>query len=77
MTAPVRPPEKRLQEKDFIQDSLSSNPFPFWLWLVLLAIIASLFWGGSSWLSQQINREVAASPFLQVTNRQFSLFLWQ
>lgn len=77
MTAPRKPPEKRLEEKDFIQDSLASNPLPFWLWLVLVAILASLFWGGSSWLSQQINQEVAASPFLQVTNRQFSLFLWQ
>lgn len=66
-----------MQEKDFIQDNLASNPLPFWLWLVLVALIASLFWGGSSWLSQQINREVAASPFLQVTNRQFSIFLWQ
>lgn len=81
MTAPkIKPglqPEKRLQEKDFIQDSLASNPLPFWLWLVLLVLIASLFWGGSSWVNQRVNREVAASPFLQVTNRQFSLFLWQ
>lgn len=77
-TPPVRPPPKPpLQEKDFIQDSLSANPFPFWLWLVLLALLASLLWGGSSWLMQQVNREVAASPFLQVTNRQFSIFLWQ
>jgi hypothetical protein len=71
------PPRKPLQEKDFIQDSFSSNPFPFWLWLVLLAILAALFWGGSSWLTQKMSQEVAESPFLQVTNRQFSIFLWQ
>lgn len=26
---------------------------------------------------QKVNREIAESPFLQVTNRQFSIFLWQ
>lgn len=70
-------PDKKLQEKDFINESYSSNPFPFWLWLFLTALLACLFWGGSSWFFQQMNREIAESPFLQVTNRQFSLFLWQ
>lgn len=67
----------RLQERDFIQDTLSKNPLPFWLWLVLLILLLLLFWGISSWFNQQMDREVSASPFLQVTNRQFSLFLWE
>lgn len=75
MTA--KPPDRKLQEKDFINESYASNPWPFWLWLVLLALLASLLWGGSSWVMQRLNVAIAESPFLQVTNRQFSLFLWQ
>jgi hypothetical protein len=74
---PPPPPQKPLQEKDFIQDSLRKNPFPFWLWLFILTALMSLFWGISNSYKGFINQEVAQSPFLQVTNRQFSLFLWQ
>ncbi|MBA3815886.1 MAG: hypothetical protein H0X29_05085 [Parachlamydiaceae bacterium] len=69
------PPE--LQEKDFIQEGYKKNPFPFWLWLFLLTVILALLWGGSSWYSGRISTLFKESPFLQVTNRQVSLFLWQ
>lgn len=69
------PPE--LQEKDFIQEGYRKNPFPFWLWLFLLTAILAILWGGSAWYSDRISSIFMENPFLQVTNRQLSLFLWQ
>lgn len=37
----------------------------------------ALVWGGISWYNNKLNLLVGESPFLQVTNRQLSLFLWQ
>lgn len=70
-------PSPELQEKDFIQEGYRKNPFPFWLWLFLLTAVIALLWGGSTWYSGQIGALFKESPFLQVTNRQLSLFLWQ
>lgn len=68
---------EELPEKDMIQDSFTKNPLPAWLWLALIAAMAALAWGGGSWLFTKKQQLVADSPFLQVTNREFSLFLWQ
>lgn len=70
-------PNKDLQEKDFIQDSLRKNPLPAWIWLVVITCLAAILWGISSWYSKFMVTETNTNPFLQVTNRQFSLFLWQ
>lgn len=69
------PPE--LQEKNFIQEGYRKNPFPFWLWLFLLTIVIAILWGGITWYSTQISTLFKDSPFLQVSNRELSLFLWQ
>lgn len=66
-----------LLEKDFINEGIGKNPFPFWLWLFLLAAMVAIFWGVWHWYSGKMNMIVRDSPFLQVTNRQMSLFLWQ
>lgn len=66
-----------LPEKDFIHEEYRKNPYPFWLWLVLLTIFAALMWGGRSWYQDFIIEKISSSPFTQVTNREFSLFLWQ
>lgn len=71
----VMPPEKPLSEKDFISEP--NGRFPYWLWLFLFAIAAALLWGGLSWFQGVETKIVKDSPFLQVTNRQMSLFLWQ
>lgn len=68
-------PRRPLDERNFVQEQ--PNPYPFWLWLALLAIAAALLWGMGSWYQRRMGEQVATSPFLQVTNRQFSLFLWQ
>lgn len=66
-----------LDEKDFIQEGYRQNPYPFWIWFVLLTLFAALVWGGKSWYNQYLGGLVSADPFLQVNNRDFSLFLWQ
>lgn len=70
-------PTNGLPEKDFIQDEKPENPLPYWLWGFLLTIIVSLIWGVGSWYNRKIEQEQILNPFLQVTNRDFSLFLWQ
>lgn len=71
----IRGPE--LPEKDFIQEGYGKNPFPFWLWLFLLTTVIALLWGAGQWYSDKIGAIFQHSPFLQVTNRELSLFLWQ
>lgn len=66
-----------LSEKDFVQNGWSFSSFPFWLWLALLATIAALVWGTRGSYDQFIKKEKSHDPFLEVTNRDFSVFLWQ
>lgn len=56
---------------------MGKNPYPAIIWLAIIATIAAMFWGGGSWYLNKQQGIIATSPFLQVTNRQFSLFLWQ
>lgn len=70
-------PGPELPEKDFIQEGYGKNPFPFWLWLFLLTTLIALLWGSNQWFSGRMDTIFQGSPFLQVTNRELSLFLWQ
>lgn len=70
-------PGPELPEKNFINESYKKDPFPLWLWLVLLTMVIALLWGGMNWYTNKVNLLFSDSPFLQVTNRQISLFLWQ
>lgn len=54
-----------------------SGGLPWWLWVFLTAITASLLLGGYEKIQGFTQRETSVDPFLKVTNRQFSLFLWQ
>ncbi len=66
-----------LREDQFIHEGYKQNPYPMWMWVLILALVSALFWGGGSWYSQRMNEQFSSEPFLQVTNRQMSLFLWQ
>jgi hypothetical protein len=66
-----------LSEQDFIHEGYKKDPAPLWLWLGIIAMVASLMWGGSNWYRTLVNERVSNNPFLQVTNREISLFLWQ
>lgn len=66
-----------LSEKDFIQDGWRLTSLPFWLWIFLMAAVVGIIWGFSGWYQGLIKEEKKHDPFLEVTNREFSLFLWQ
>lgn len=66
-----------LSEKDFINESYKQDPYPFWFWLIVVGAFVAILSGGYSWYEKTIGIEYKDSPFLQVTNREMSVFLWQ
>ncbi len=69
--------DETLDESKFIQEQYKSDPTTIWVWLFFLAAFLLLAWGVGSQLSGYLQQGSEAKPFLQVTNRDFSLFLWQ
>ncbi len=69
-----RPP---LSEKDFIQNGWSLTSLPFWLWIAVTTSFIAIIWGSSGWYEGFLQKEKSHDPFLEVTNREFSVFLWQ
>lgn len=69
--------EKPLSEKDFIQNGWNLTSLPFWVWLFLMASITAIIWGTINWYHGVIQQEKKHEPFFEVTNREFSVFLWQ
>lgn len=69
--------EDELDERKMINEGIKKNPFPFFIWLALIAVVAALLWGSGNWVMQKRASSLSGTPFLQVTNRDFSLFLWQ
>jgi hypothetical protein len=43
----------------------------------LTAAVVAVLWGSRGWYEGFLQKEESRNPFLEVTNRQFSLFLWQ
>lgn len=73
-------PKKNLSEKDFIQEPTvqqTRGSVPLLIWVALLTMAIALVWGSVGSFQGLIKQEVEARPFLDVTNRQFSVFLWQ
>lgn len=68
---------EELDERKMINEGIQKNPFPFLIWLALIAAVAALLWGSGNWVLQRRTESLIGSPFLQVTNRDFSIFLWQ
>lgn len=66
-----------LSEKDFIQNGWNFLSLPFWIWFALIAALAGVIWGTAGWYQGIIKNEKRHDPFLEVTNREFSVFLWQ
>ncbi len=66
-----------LREQDFIHEGYAKNPSLLWIWLALIAALICLLWGGQTWRQRRVDSSMDSNPFLQVTNREFSLFLWQ
>ena len=70
-------PDDELKEKDFIHEGVKEDPYPLLIWFLILIIVGTVSWGLTTWADRFLKEEIAESPFLQVTNREFSLFLWQ
>lgn len=67
-----------LNEKDFIPKNNSVSPLiPWWLWGAIASIVFLFIYSSTSWFDQLNQEEVEGNPFAQVTNREFSIFLWQ
>ncbi len=65
-----------LQEKDFIHEPKNANPL--WLWAAIVVGFIALIWGGKEWVTGKDRESSSISgPFANVSNRDFSLFLWQ
>lgn len=69
--------QRPLKEENFINEGYKKNPTPFWIWLFFIAVAITLVWGGRSWYINTMKDQIFVSPFLQVSNRDFSLFLWE
>jgi hypothetical protein len=80
-TLETKPPlvNTSLTEGDFIQktEPLGWSSLPIWLWITLGAMLISLVWGSMGWYQGVVQQEKKTEPFLDVTNRDFSVFLWQ
>lgn len=68
---------KELHDSELIHDSLRSNPRPAWVYLGIIVTVAALLFGLADQVFSKQQRLQAENPFLQVTNREFSLFLYQ
>jgi hypothetical protein len=66
-----------LSEKDFRGNKPFLKTLPFWLWLFFIALLVALIIGTSTWYHQTLQQEESHEPFMEVTNREFSVFLWQ
>lgn len=66
-----------LQEKDMINEGYSKNPSPFWAWLFVVLGIFVVVWIVQNSFRNKLQEQYVNDPFLQVTNRDMSLFLWQ
>lgn len=65
-----------LSEADFISSKKQPPSLPVWLWIFLITAVIAIGWGMSGWVERKGQEERQKSPFLEVTNREFSLFLW-
>lgn len=72
--------EKPLSEENFIHESSETAKVvgvPLWIWLAVIALMIALIWGSLNWFQGLSTQEIKSKPFLEVTNRDISLFLWQ
>jgi len=69
--------EDEIPDSELGSNGSKKDPFPFWIWLFFTALLIGLFSMAQSWMEDRLSKFHAASPFSQVTNREFSLFLWE
>lgn len=69
--------EPPLQDDRMINENYKQNPYSFWMIIASLVLIIAAFLSGRYWMEEgEIEKRAESGPFFQVTNRQFSIFLW-
>lgn len=68
---------KELSERDFVHEEYGQNPFRLWCWLLTLLLVTVFFVSADNFYHLKLQKSYARNPFLRVTNRELSLFLWQ
>ncbi len=66
--------DPELDEKNFVQERGSKF---VWTFLLLFILFVLLMWGITFWQRSLSQKHLEDTPFYQVTNREFSIFLWQ
>lgn len=66
-----------LNEDEFIVESYSARPRLFWMMFLFFLSVVVLFWAITSLFRESMEEQFKKKPFLRVTNREISLFLWQ
>lgn len=59
------------------EDNQTFAGLPYWIWLFLLSVVLISFLGSVQWYQQYVDENKGKEPFLEVTNRELSVFLWQ
>lgn len=70
-------PEPQLPERKFVSENYSSDPGTLWIWLAFSAAFLAIIWGIGSQYAGYFQGKDFEKPFLQVSNRDISVFLWQ
>jgi hypothetical protein len=71
------PEPSQLPDNKMINEGYKKDPGNFWAWILIVAAISALIWGTLSQYSSYMQEAVGPHPFLHVTNREMSRFLWQ
>ncbi len=66
---------RELQDKDLISEP--KNTRPTWVWMAIITAAIALLWGGKSFFNFEGEEKYSKGPFANVTNREFTQFLWQ
>jgi hypothetical protein len=66
-----------IKNNKLINESFKKNPKPFFIWLAVLVVVVGAFLGLQWGLKRYVDSKVCEAPFNRVTNRDFSVFLWQ
>lgn len=73
----MRGQDENLFEKNFIDNGLNKTFSVAWLWLFIITALLAVLWGIGALFREETACQVFKAPFLQVTNRKLSVFLWQ
>lgn len=71
------PLSSELPDDKMINEGYKKDPGNIWAWVFIVTAVSALIWGTLSQYANYMQDAVGPHPFLQVTNREMSRFLWQ